>query len=55
MTFPPAGAVIIRNDEGEPLGWDVPSEPDPGDIADEFYEDERIFDDEDMLEDWEDV
>jgi hypothetical protein len=25
MTFPPHNAIIIRNEEGEVLGWDVPS------------------------------
>lgn len=33
MTFPPHDASIIRNEAGEPLGWDVPGEPeyDPDD------------------------
>lgn len=26
MTFPGPGAVIIRNEAGEPLGWDYPSD-----------------------------
>ncbi len=47
MTFPGADAIIIRNDEGEPLGWDYPSEPDPGEIADDFCE----FDDYDPEDD----
>lgn len=29
--FPGAGAVIYRNEAGEPLGWDYPSEPTPHD------------------------
>jgi hypothetical protein len=24
MGFPPANAIIIRNEAGEPLGWDLP-------------------------------
>lgn len=31
--FPGPGAQIIRNEDGEPLGWDYPS-----------YEDEGFFD-----------
>ncbi len=26
--FPGAGAQVYRNEAGEPLGWDYPSEPD---------------------------
>lgn len=34
MTFPPSNANIIRNEAGEPIGWDVPGEPeyDPDDF-----------------------
>lgn len=35
--FPGPGAVVYRNEEGEPLGWDYPSEPEPMDP----YEDRR--------------
>lgn len=28
MGFPPAGAQVYRNEAGEPLGWDIPAEPD---------------------------
>lgn len=26
MTFPPSNASIIRNEVGEPVGWDIPSD-----------------------------
>jgi hypothetical protein len=26
--FPGSRAIIIRNEAGEPLGWDYPAEPD---------------------------
>lgn len=29
--FPGPHAIIIRNEEGEPVGWDYPSDPDPYD------------------------
>lgn len=34
MTFPGAGAQVYRNEAGEVLGWDYPSEPeyDDGDM-----------------------
>lgn len=28
MTFPPAGANIYRNSDGEFIGYDMPAEPD---------------------------
>jgi len=34
--FPGAGAVVYRNEAGEPLGWDYPSEPDPSDSYDPY-------------------
>lgn len=39
MTFPGAGAVVYRNEAGEPIGWDYPShdEPDP-DEPDDGYD-----------------
>jgi hypothetical protein len=42
--FPGAGANIYRNEAGEVLGWDYPSEPDPYD-----YDDERpeVWDEDD--------
>lgn len=43
MTFPTAHSVVIYNDEGEMLGWGVPSEPDPNDHLDD---DDDWFDDE---------
>ena len=27
--FPGAGARIIRNEDGEPIGWDYPSDDEP--------------------------
>lgn len=38
--FPGAGAVIYRNEVGEPMGWDYPDayEPDPGDPYDAYDE-----------------
>ncbi len=27
MGFPPHNAEIITNEEGEPLGWDIPGDP----------------------------
>lgn len=41
--FPGAGAHVYRNEAGEPIGWDYPSdEPDydPYDGLDDQYEDE---------------
>lgn len=43
--FPGAHASIIYNEEGEVLGWDYPSEPDPYDAYDDDR-DPRYFDDE---------
>lgn len=40
--FPGPGANIIRNEAGEPLGWDYPPEPD------------FDYDPDDYLPDWED-
>jgi hypothetical protein len=39
--FPGAGAQVYYNEAGEPLGWDYPGEPDPGDAQDDadFYAD----------------
>lgn len=35
--FPGPGAVVYRNEAGEPLGWDYPSyEPDVSDPYDEY-------------------
>jgi hypothetical protein len=36
VTFPGANAVVYRNEAGEVLGWDYPSEPDPGDFYDDY-------------------
>ena len=36
--FPGPGAHVYYNDDGEPLGWDYPGEPDPGDFADALAE-----------------
>lgn len=36
MTFPGPGAVIYRNDAGEPLGWDYPDQGPPD--VDDWYE-----------------
>lgn len=33
--FPGPGAQIYRNEAGEPLGWDYPSEPDYNDHDDD--------------------
>lgn len=38
--FPGAGAEIIRNEVGEPLGWDYPSRDDPYDPNDDIYGDD---------------
>jgi hypothetical protein len=27
--FPGPNAIVYRNEEGEPLGWDYPSDPEP--------------------------
>lgn len=35
--FPGAGAVVYRNEAGEPLGWDYPGEYEPD--LDAFYDD----------------
>lgn len=39
--FPGAGAQVYRNEAGEPLGWDYPSDDDPGDP----YDDYEVWDD----------
>lgn len=44
--FPGPGATIIRNEAGEPLGWDSPSEYSP-------YDDDLI-DDRDDRDRWDD-
>jgi hypothetical protein len=44
--FPTAGSQIYRNDDGEVLGWDGPSDGDP-DIED-FYN--RVYDYDDDLD-----
>jgi hypothetical protein len=46
--FPTAGSHIYRNDAGEPMGWDSYSEPDPYDMADDYYSamDDAGYDDE---------
>ncbi len=38
--FPTYGSVIIRNEAGEPLGWDYPDrfEPDSNDPYDDYHE-----------------
>ncbi len=43
--FPGAGAQVYTNDDGEPLGWDYPSDdaPDPDD--DMWYDDDDWEDD----------
>jgi hypothetical protein len=41
--FPPSNARIERNEAGEVLGWDIPPDPDMGDIPD----DEAYYDIED--------
>lgn len=59
--FPGAGAVIYRNEAGEPIGWDYPSEPeeygsDPYDDydhheeADCFAEELAEMDEDDLYE-----
>ena len=45
--FPGAGAQVYYNEEGEPLGWDYPSESDPYDL----YEDDAALDFRDFLDD----
>lgn len=35
--FPGPGATIYRNEAGEPLGWDYPSDPDPYDAYDDAH------------------
>lgn len=47
--FPGANAIIDRNEACEPIGWDVPSEPDMGDVEADFYE--RYFDEGDDEDD----
>ncbi len=37
--FPGAGAVIIRNEAGEPLGWDYPDRFEP-DGMDPYYDED---------------
>ena len=41
MAFPPPGADIYRNSEGEVLGWDGPAidDSDPGDPYDDYDRD----------------
>lgn len=34
--FPSAGAQIYRNEAGEPIGWDYPSDEEPGDFDDHY-------------------
>lgn len=46
--FPGPHAVVITNDDGEPIGWDYPSDPDPNDFDD--Y-DRDVYDHEDDEED----
>jgi hypothetical protein len=45
--FPGPGAHIYRNEAGEPLGWDYPSQDDPYDDQEAWYEDHDMGDDED--------
>lgn len=45
--FPGASATVYRNEDGEPIGWDYPSEPDPGDMQDDWYDDDWYDDYED--------
>jgi hypothetical protein len=46
--FPGPGANIYRNEAGEPIGWDYPSEPDlPYDYDDDRYEDRGLWDEDD--------
>jgi hypothetical protein len=49
MGFPPAGAEIYYNEEGEPTGWDAAPSDDWTDDDDDF--DIRDFSDEDYDED----
>jgi hypothetical protein len=44
--FPPYGAEIIRNEDGEVLGWDMPSTdpPEPRDPAGEPYRSDEVID-----------
>lgn len=37
--FPGADARVYYNDEGEPLGWDYPSDPDSNDINEDTQDD----------------
>ena len=50
--FPGAGAVIYRNEAGEPIGWDTPSEPDPYDAYDEWDDGRDCDDDDESEEEW---
>ncbi len=52
--FPGAGAVIEKNEAGEVVGWDYPSEPDMGDVEMDWYE-VRYFDDEDEDDEYDDT
>lgn len=49
--FPGAGAVIEYNEAGEPTGWDYPSEPDMGDVEQDWYAVYDIDDEDDEDED----
>jgi hypothetical protein len=42
--FPGPGAEIIRNEAGEPIGWDYPAQNDPFD-DDEYWINQREADD----------
>lgn len=52
--FPGAHASIIRNEDGEPTGWDYPGEPDY-DPADFLYgdQDDQEPDEDDGMHDYE--
>lgn len=41
--FPGAGATVYRNEAGEPIGWDYPSEFDPNDRDDEDPGPDKAF------------
>ena len=51
--FPPANAQIYYNEEGEPLGWDIPSDdpPDPDDFYEHPYERDGRWEDDEEEED----
>ena len=45
--FPGANAQVYRNEEGEPIGWDYPSDDNPYDNYDPYEDYDYDFYDED--------